>query len=62
VGAGTRADITNAEPWIARIRAYRREGRESDAQAELRRFRAVDPEADARLPDDLKAWAASVPR
>lgn len=50
--------LTPAE-WIARIRALRMEGKEPEALGELARFRTAYADADARLPDDLRAWANS---
>ena len=46
--------------WLARIRALHDAGKETEARAELARFRASFVDADARLPADLRAWAASV--
>ncbi|HSC99609.1 MAG TPA: hypothetical protein VLI21_11955 [Casimicrobiaceae bacterium] len=45
--------------WIERIRALRDAGDVRDATRELARFRDMYPEADARLPDDLREWARS---
>lgn len=50
------------EEWIARLRALRRDGREAEAQAALQAFRIAWPDADARLPPDLREWAATVKR
>jgi hypothetical protein len=46
--------------WIARIRSLRNANNVEEARAELTRFRAAFADADARLPADLRAWAASV--
>ncbi len=51
-----------AADGIARMRALRSEGRLADAARELARFRAAFSDADARLPADLRTWAAAVPR
>lgn len=48
------------DEWIARLRALRREGRETEAQSALQDFRATWPDADTRLPPDLREWAATV--
>ena len=60
--ADERADSSarDAAPWIARIRALRREGNVDAARHELIRFRKAFPDADARLPDDLREWTSSV--
>jgi Meckel syndrome type 1 protein len=44
--------------WIERIRTLLRESRRAEAAQELERFRAAFADADARLPDDLRAFAA----
>lgn len=48
--------------WIARLRMLRASGINDEAARDLAAFRAAYPDADARLPDDLRAWAASIPR
>jgi len=54
-----RADAAHdAAAWIERIRALLRESRRDEAAQELERFRAEFTDADARLPDDLRAFAA----
>ncbi len=45
---------------IATMRRLRAEGRFDEAVKELAAFRAAHADADARLPPDLRAWAASV--
>ena len=52
----------SADDWIARIRALRERGAQDDALRELARFRDAFADADARLPDDLRAWAKPLPR
>ena len=42
--------------WIALIRKLRAEGRTDDAALELKAFRALYPDADTRLPPDLRDW------
>jgi ribosomal protein L19E len=59
--AGAAAPMSPAQ-WIERIRTLRRDGREQDAQVALREFRAAYADADARLPEELRAWAATVKR
>ena len=46
--------------WIIRIRKLHDEGKLADAAKELVALRAVVPDADARLPRELRAWAATV--
>jgi len=50
----------DAAQRIARIRTLRDAGNTPEARRELIRFRATYADADARLPDDLRAWAKSV--
>jgi hypothetical protein len=50
------------DDWIARIRALRERGAQDEAVHELARFRAVYPDAEARLPADLREWAKRFPR
>jgi hypothetical protein len=52
----------SSDEWIARIRALRAQGQLPEARGVLDRFRGEYPDADARLPDDLRAWAAAIPR
>src|SRR5947208_1016272 len=58
------ADVqaTSPEQWIARIRALLADGKTQYAEQELIAFRAAYPDADARLPAELRAWAATVKR
>jgi hypothetical protein len=57
--AAARADAApDAAVWIERIRNLLRESRREEAAQELERFRAAFADADARLPDDLRAFAA----
>ena len=57
--AAPRADAAHdAAAWIERIRALLRASRRDEAAQELERFRAEFTDADARLPDDLRAFAA----
>jgi hypothetical protein len=51
-----------AHDWVDRIVALVRAGRREDAERELRAFRDAYGDADERLPAELRAWAASVPR
>ena len=52
----------SAAEWIERIRALVTEGKTAEAAQELTAFRAAYVDADARLPGDLQAWAATVKR
>jgi resuscitation-promoting factor RpfA len=55
-------DARRADEFVARIRRLRSEGRSEEAARELAAFRAAFADADARLPPDLREWAASVKR
>lgn len=44
------------DAWIARIRKLRDEGQTAEALRELREFRANVPDAEKRLPADLRDW------
>jgi Meckel syndrome type 1 protein len=48
------------ELHIVTLRTLLDHGRFDEASRELTRFRAAYPDADARLPDDLRAWAKTV--
>ena len=54
--------VTPPDTFIATIRRLLAAGDRDGAVRELQRFRRTHADADARLPDDLKAFAASVPR
>lgn len=56
-GAAAAVDVDAA---IARIRKLHDEGKLADAARELVALRAAIPDADARLPRYLRAWAATV--
>jgi hypothetical protein len=56
------ADVASADAFVTRIRELVDAGRLDEAVRELQAFRAAYADADARLPEPLKAWAASVPR
>jgi hypothetical protein len=43
------------DAWIVRIRKLRDEGNTAQALRELREFRALVPDAEKRLPPDLKS-------
>ena len=43
------------DAWIARIRKLRDEGNTAQALRELREFRALVPDAERKLPADLKS-------
>ena len=60
--ASADAQVASPEQWIARIRALLADGKSEDAARELIAFRAAYPDADARLPAELRAWAATVKR
>ncbi len=50
------------DEWIARIRKLMVDGDMAEANRALTGFRAAYRDADARLPADLRPWAATVPR
>jgi hypothetical protein len=54
------APAVDVDAWIARIRKLHDDGKLADAAKELVAMRAAVPDADARLPRELRAWAASV--
>jgi hypothetical protein len=56
------ASARSAAEWIERIRALVTEGKLAEAAQELTAFRAAYGDADARLPAELQAWAATVKR
>ena len=49
-----------AEDFVLRIRELHEAGRLDDAARELVAFRSAYPDADAKLPPELRAWAATV--
>jgi hypothetical protein len=55
-------DAREPHAWIARIRALHKAGDLEAASRELLAFRAAYRDADARLPADLRQWAATVGR
>ena len=56
------ASARSAAEWIERIHAFVGEGKLVEAAQELTAFRAAYVDADARLPAELQAWAATVKR
>ncbi|MCC7326441.1 MAG: anti-sigma factor [Burkholderiales bacterium] len=52
-----RAKARDPDAWIARIRKLRDEGDTAQALREVRDFRSVVPDAERRLPGDLREWA-----
>ena len=50
----------DVDAWIARIRKLHDDGKLADAAKELVAMRAAVPDADRRLPAELRAWAATV--
>ena len=51
-----RKKAQDPDAWIVRIRKLRDEGHTADAVRELREFRALVPDAERRLPPDLRDW------
>jgi hypothetical protein len=56
------ARVESPEAWVSRIAALHEDGDLAAAEAELRAFRAARADADSFLPEQLRAWAASVDR
>jgi hypothetical protein len=54
------AATLDAAAWAERIEALYRAGDLAGAAQNLRVFRALDPEADGSLPDELRDWARTV--
>jgi len=50
------------DEWIGRLRALRARGDIPEATRALADFRRAWPDADARLPADLREWANALPR
>ena len=50
----------DVDAWIVRIRKLHDDGKLADAAKELVAMRAAVPDADRRLPAELRAWAATV--
>ncbi len=55
-----RTKARDPDAWIARIRKLRDEGRTAEAIRELRDFREFVPDAERRIPPDLRELAAAV--
>lgn len=60
--ATSEAALAPAVDYVRRIEALLAAGRTDEATQELQRFRAAYPDADERLPDGLREFAAKVPR
>ncbi len=54
------ASTPDADAWVARIRKLYAEGKRTEAAKELDALRAAVPDADRRLPPELRAWATTV--
>jgi hypothetical protein len=54
------AKAIDVDGWIVRIRKLHDDGKLADAAKELVALRAAVPDADHRLPPELRAWAATV--
>jgi resuscitation-promoting factor RpfA len=54
------APAVDVDAWILRIRKLHDDGKLADAAKELVAMRAAIPDADGRLPMELRAWAATV--
>jgi hypothetical protein len=58
--AESSAKAIDIDGWITRIRKLHDDGKLADAAKELVALRAAVPDADRRLPPELRAWAATV--
>jgi hypothetical protein len=58
--AKTQSQVGEAEAWTRRIVALHAAGNLAAAAAELQSFRRAYPDADDRLPADLRHWARTV--
>jgi hypothetical protein len=56
--AELQARARDPDAWIGRIRKLREDGRVAEAIDEIRDFRRYVADAEARLPADLREWAA----
>jgi hypothetical protein len=54
------ATDNDVDAWIVRIHKLHDEGKLADAANELRALRQITPDADGRLPPELRVWAATV--
>ena len=54
------APAVDIDAWIIRIRKLHDDGRLAEAAKELIALRAAIPDADGRLPPELRAWAGTV--
>ena len=59
-GGAPVATAQDPDAWIARIRKLYDDGRPQDAAKELVAMRSAFPDADGRLPESMRAWAATV--
>jgi hypothetical protein len=59
--AATESVTPSAQVWAHQVADLHAAGDIATAAAELQAFRAAYPDADAYLPEDLGAWAATVP-
>ena len=50
----------DVDAWIIRIRKLHDDGKLADAAKELIALRAAVPDADRRLPPELRTWAETV--
>ena len=51
----------SVDDYVRELRTLRAAQRDDEAARVLAAFRAAYPDADQRLPDDLKGWARGVP-
>ena len=58
--ADAKQKARDPDAWIARIRKLRDEGNTAEAIRELRDFREYVPDADRRIPPDLRDLASAV--
>jgi hypothetical protein len=60
--ANATAGVMSSRTYVERIKQLRAQGNDEEAARVLVEFRGVYPDADSRLPPELRAWAASVKR
>jgi len=58
--SATDARTPDADAWIVRIRKLYDEGKLTEAAKELDALRAAVPDADRRLPPEVRAWARTI--
>ncbi len=60
VAEGSMGKVEDPDDWVERIVTLHEAGDLPAAATELRAFRSAYPDADARLPADLRQWASTI--